>query len=613
MFKITREKGERLTHLKVTGGALKVKDPVKYGDGEEKINQIRLYNGPKFVSVNEALPGDVCAVTGLSKTFAGEKLGSSAGVKSGHLEPVMRYRMIIPESVPARTFYPIVKALEEENPELRVRWDERASAIFVSLMGTVQAEILKRLIKDRSDVDVGFDTGTVIYKETIAGRVEGVGHYEPLKHYAEVHLVLEELPRGSGLVLASSCRENDLELRWQRLILTHLAEKEHLGVLTGSAITDMKITLTAGKAHLKHTEGGDFRQATYRAVRQGLMKAESVLLEPYYSFVMELPASDVGRAITDVRMMGGEFEPPSEEGGVSVLRGRAPVKEMDGYMTTLASYTGGEGKLSLSFAGYDRCHDADKVIKTIDYDPERDVANSPDSVFCAHGAGFVVKCNEVGDYMHLEATLAADKGAAAKRRNISIDEKELEAIMLREFGPIKRPVYSEPRRVEAPAKRHKVGGIDTSLIIIDGYNVIYSWDDLRAIADAGDLEGARERLISIAVNYAAFTGCRTAVVFDAYRVPGGNGEKYEKNGVNIVYTKENETGDAYIERIVYGIGKNEKVRVVTSDWLIQLTALRTGVLRMSSAEFEAEVEAVDARIGELIKKHFDVYDSDGGA
>ncbi len=606
VYKITREKGERITHLKITGGTLTVKDTVATTAGEEKINQIRFYTGPKYRTENSAGAGDVCAVTGLSGTFPGEALGDAAPPRQSFLEPVMRYRLILPGDVAPETFLSKMRAIAEEDPNLRVTWDAATSSIGVSLMGTVQAEILKRLIKDRFDVDVSFGTGAVIYKETVAEKVEGAGHYEPLRHYAEVHVMIEPLPRGAGVVIGSDCPEDKLEGRWQRLIMTNLSEKAHRGVLTGSELTDVRITLVAGRAHLKHTEGGDFRQASYRAVRQGLMKAKSVLLEPYYSFVIETPTPDIGRAISDVRMMGGEFKTPVENNGVSVLKGTAPVKAMDPYMQILAAYTGGRGKLSLSPAGYGECRDAEKVISSFAYDPERDIADSPDSVFCAHGAGFVVKWNEADSYMHVERDLDGREKAERRRRNVSIDEKELERIMLREFGPIKRPVYGEPRTVEATGK-HRVGGVKTTFLIIDGYNVIYAWDDLRALADAGDLAGARERLIGVVVNYASFTGVRAVLVFDAYRVPGGHGEKYERHGVNVVYTRENETGDAYIEKFVYRIGKNDEVRVVTSDWLIQLTALRTGVLRLSSAEFEREVASVDAKIGELIAAHTDKY------
>ncbi len=606
VYKITRDKGDRLTHIKITGGVLSVKDVLETPAGEEKVNQIRFYTGPKYTAETSAEAGDVCAVTGLSGSYPGETFGAEPSGAKGFLEPVMRYRLVLPEDVSPETFLPKMRALAEEDPNLRVTWDGESKSIGVSLMGVIQAEVLKRVVSDRYGVDVSFDSGAVIYKETVADRAEGAGHYEPLRHYAEVHVMIEPAPRGAGVIFAADCPEDMLEGRWQRLIMTNLSEKIHRGVLTGSELTDVRITLVAGRAHLKHTEGGDFRQASYRAVRQGLMKAKSVLLEPFYSFVIEVPTPDIGRAISDVRMMGGEFKTPVENNGTSVLEGKAPVKTMDSYMQTLAAYTGGRGKLSLSPAGYGECRDAEKVIKSFGYDPERDISDSPDSVFCAHGAGFVVKWNEADSYMHVARELDGREKAESRRRNVSIDEKELEQIMLREFGPIKRPVYGEPRVVEAGAK-HRVGGVKTTFIIIDGYNVIYAWDDLRAMADAGDLSGAREKLVNVVTNYASFTGVRAVIVFDAYRVPGGTGEKYDRNGVKIVFTKENETGDAYIEKFVYGIGKNEEVRVVTSDWLIQLTALRTGVLRLSSAEFEREVASVDERIGELIASHTDDF------
>ena len=604
VYKITREKGERLTHVKITGGSIRVKDTVDTGRGGEKINGIRFFAGAKSRSANEAEAGDVCALTGLSETAAGQTLGDAAPTAREVLEPVMRYRLVLPQDVVPVTFFPKLKALAEEDPSLRAEWDGATSSIHVSLMGTVRAEILKREISDRYGVDVSFDSGAVIYKETIAERAYGVGHYEPLRHYAEVYLMLEPLPRGSGVVIGTDCPEDELDGRWQRLIMTHLAERTHRGVLTGSELTDVRMTLISGRAHLKHTEGGDFRQATYRAVRQGLMRAKSVLLEPFYDFVMELPLEYIGRAITDVKLMNGVVKTNVENDGATVLTGKAPVKTMDGYMAILAAYSGGRGKLSLSPGGYGECADAEKVIKAFAYDAERDVADPPDSVFCAHGAGFVVKWNEVEKYMHVAQR--GDGPSSSKVR--PIDEKELEELMMREFGPIRRKVYSEPKRVEAQDACHRINGLKTDLLIIDGYNVIFAWDCLREAAKSGDLEGARARLLSTLANYAAFTGCRIVVVFDAYRVPGGDGEKYDYHGVGVVFTKENETGDAYIERLVYKVGKNERVRVVTSDWLIQLSSLRTGVMRMSSSEFVAEIGRVNAKIAELIESNNDVYE-----
>ena len=604
VYKITREKGERLTHIKVTGGSVRVKDTVDTGRGEEKINGIRFFSGAKFRSADSASAGDVCALAGLSETYAGQALGDAAPTARDVLEPVMRYRLVLPSDVAPVTFFPMVRALAEEDPSLRAEWDAATSSIHVSLMGAVRAEILIREISDRYGVDVSFDSGAVIYKETISGRSYGVGHYEPLRHYAEVYLMLEPAPRGTGVVIGADCPEDELEGRWQRLIMTHLAERTHRGVVTGSELTDVRITLISGCAHLKHTEGGDFRQATYRAVRQGLMRAKSVLLEPYYNFVIEIPIEQIGRAITDVRMMNGTVKTNVENNGTAILTGSAPVKTMDGYMAILSAYSGGRGKLSLSHGGYGECADADKVIKAFAYDAESDVADPADSVFCAHGAGFVVKWNEVEKYMHV-----ARRGERAPAKKIrSIDERELEELMLREFGPIKRRSYSEPKRVEAENVRHRINGVGTDLLIIDGYNVIYAWDELREAAENEDLEGARRRLLSTVANYAAFTGCRSVVVFDAYRVPGGEGEKFDFHGVNVVFTKENETGDAYIERLVYKVGKNDRVRVVTSDWLIQLSSLRTGVLRMSSAEFGAEIERVSAEIAETIAKNTDLYE-----
>ncbi len=609
VFKITRDKSDRLSHMKILGGKLRVRDTVLYNGKTEKISAIRLYSGTKFTAADEALPGDVVAVTGLSETGAGDMICDPAFPphdnirEKPYLEPLMRYRIGLPEGVDAKTFLPRLRQLEEEDPLLRVEWNERLSEIRVRLMGEIQVEILKALIEERFGISVVIDSGRVVYKETVEDTVEGVGHYEPLRHYAEVHLLIEPLPRDSGVVFTSKLSVNELDLNWQRLILQNLSEKQHLGVLTGSPLTDVRITVAAGKAHIKHTEGGDFRQATYRAVRQGLMQARSKLLEPYYSFRLEIPPKYLSRAMNDIRQMSGTADTPTDAGGFSVITGKAPVTEMNGYSVTVAAYTGGEGRLYLEAAGYGDCHDSEKVISEFCYEPERDLDNTPDSVFCAHGGGFTVKWNKVSEYMHLESCLRprGDGEKKHRRQNLSIEEKELEAIMLREFGPIKRPSYREAVTVEAKGyvPREKREG---QYLIVDGYNVIFSWDDLRAEAES-ELESAREKLMGILANYAAFTGCRVVLVFDAYRVPGGNGEKFDHKGISVVFTKENETGDAYIEKLIYEIGKNAHVRVVTSDWLIQLSAVRTGVLRMSSAEFEEEIDSVDAQIGEIIKEN----------
>ena len=599
VFKISHDgQGNRLTHLKVTGGTLRVRAAI----GEEKINQIRLCQGAKFTPTDEVSAGGVCAVTGLSHTENGQGLGLEDSAVSPVLEPMMNYRIVLPEVVDSRTMLPKLRLLEEEDPQLHIFYDSRLQEIRVSLMGKVQAEILQSVIAQRFGVDVDIDRGRVMYKETICGKAEGVGHYEPLKHYAEVHLILEPLPTGSGLVFASACSEDILDRNWQRLILTHLMEKTHLGVLTGSPITDMKITLAAGRAHLKHTEGGDFRQATYRAVRQGLMQAESKLLEPWYAFRLELPAEQLGRAINDIRAKHGTFESPEDAGDMVRLRGRAPVAAMNDYAAEVAAYTGGRGRLALEMAGYDVCQTAEEVIAAFAYEPESDLDNTPDSVFCAHGAGFNVKWNEVPQYMHLESCLKKEVPYTPQvnRRNLQLDEKELEAIMVREFGPIKRPTYRTPAASFA-GEAEGSAAISKRRFIVDGYNVIFAWDDLHRLAEV-DLAAAREQLLHQLANFAGFTGTEVVLVFDGYKVRGNEGEKFDKHGVHVVYTKEHETGDMYIERLVQEIGKNEQVRVVTSDGLIQLSAVRTGVLRMSAREFEIELAAVNDEIGKVLEK-----------
>ena len=605
VFKITHDKGgAKVTHLKVTGGALRVRDTVSYGDKSEKISAIRIYNGAKFENVELTQAGGVCAVTGLSEARDGQGLGAEESGAEPILEPVMNYRVVLPEGVDAKTFLPKLRLLEEEDPMLRVTWDSHLQEINVRLMGEVQVEILKSLIADRFDIAVQIDNGRVLYKETIADSVEGVGHYEPLRHYAEVHLLLSPLPRGSGLQFSTRCSEDSLDRNWQRLILMHLAEKQHLGVLTGSPITDMKIVLAAGRAHIKHTEGGDFRQATYRAVRQGLMNAKSVLLEPYYSFYLEVPSEQIGRAISDIKLRFGTFSAPELLGEFSAVSGIAPVTTMNNYAAEVAAYTGGRGRLRLTVSGYDVCHNTEQVVAEFGYDPEGDLENTPDSVFCAHGGGFGVKWDKVPEYMHLESCIKKDKipyEAAPNTRNFHIDDKELEAIMEREFGPAKltqtlyrpKPTYKEEHG-GAPenAERKKY-------VIVDGYNCVFAWKELKFLAET-DISAARDRLADILCNYAAFTGSEVVLVFDAYMVAGGSGENFNYHNIHIVYTEERETGDVYIERLVSEIGKNENVRVVTSDGMIQLSAVRFGVLRVSAREFEREIEAVNEKISEKL-------------
>ena len=601
VFKISHDpQGKRLTHLKVTGGTLRVRDAVSYAGHQEKAAQLRIYSGGRFRAVDQVPAGGICAVQGLTATWGGQGLGAEESGVRPVLEPVMRYRVALPPDCDSRTLLPQLRQLEEEDPQLR--FTSHGGEIHVSLMGRIQAEILKSLVSERFGVEIDLDRGRVLYKETIDGPVEGVGHFEPLRHYAEVHLLLEPLPQGSGLVLATRCPEDDLDRSWQRLIMTHLQEKTHLGVLTGSPVTDMKITLMSGRAHVKHTEGGDFRQATYRAVRQGLMQAKSRLLEPYYAFRLEVPPEQLGRAISDVRLRSGSFDAPEEAGDMTLLRGRVPVTEFDDYAQEVASYTGGRGRLSLEPAGYGPCHNPDAVIAAADYDPEADLENTPDSVFCAHGGGFPVKWNRVAEYMHLPGCLEKprDEEAPARRRCIRLDDAELEAIMAREFGPVRRPLYRAPEKRETLPDTG-LREIGQRYYVVDGYNVIFDWDELHALADR-DLSAARERLMDTLCGWAAFTRTQVVLVFDGYKVPGSLGEKLDYRGIHVVYTKERETGDMYIERFLQQVGKNDHVRVVTSDGLIQLSAVRTGVMRMSSAEFGRQVAEASDQIQAFIAR-----------
>lgn len=601
VFKISHDaQGKRLTHLKVTGGTLRVRDAISYGGRQEKAAQLRIYTGGRFRPVDQVPAGGICAVQGLTATWGGQGLGEREEAVRPVLEPVMRYRMALPPDCDSRVLLPQLRQLEEEDPQLR--FTARDGELHVSLMGRVQAEILRSLVAQRFGVEVELDRGRVLYKETIDAPVEGVGHYEPLRHYAEVHLLLEPLPQGSGLVLATRCPEDDLDRSWQRLIMTHLQEKTHLGVLTGSPVTDMKITLMSGRAHIKHTEGGDFRQATYRAVRQGLMQVRSRLLEPYYAFRLEVPPEQLGRAISDVRLRSGSFDAPEEAGDMTLLRGRVPVTEFDDYAQEVASYTGGRGRLSLEPAGYGPCHNPDAVIAAADYDPEADLENTPDSVFCAHGGGFPVKWNRVAEYMHLPGCLEKprDEEAPARRRCIRLDDAELEAIMAREFGPVRRPLYRAPEKRETLPDTG-LREIGQRYYVVDGYNVIFDWDELHALADR-DLSAARERLMDTLCSWAAFTRTQVVLVFDGYKVPGSLGEKLDYRGIHVVYTKERETGDMYIERFLQQVGKNDHVRVVTSDGLIQLSAVRTGVMRMSSAEFGRQVAEASDQIQAFIAR-----------
>ena len=604
--KVSRDpQGNRLTWLKITGGSLRVREPVSYMDRngdllEEKAVQLRLYSGEKFSAVDVAYPGQLCAVTGLGGTFAGQGLGFESGGSAPVMEPVMTYRVVLPKGCdPVQTLQKL-RQLEEEDPQLHIAWDDRLKQLQVQIMGSVQLEVLRSLIESRFSIPVQLDTGRIYYKETIEAPVEGVGHFEPLRHYAEVHLLLEPLPRGSGLMFDSVCSTDVLDGNFQRLVMGHLSEKTHLGVLTGAPITDMKITLLVGRAHVKHTEGGDFRQATYRAVRQGLMQAKSVLLEPWYDFVLTVPTPMVGRAITDIRAMSGAFDTPENEGEFSILRGAVPASELKDYADQVAAYTQGQGILQVTPQGYAPCHDPERVIAEANYDPEADLENTPDSVFCDHGAGVTVKWDQVHRFMHLESGLKPDKSAepAIITRNLSMDDKELEAIMEREFGPVKRPLYRAPENRPATEKLTIRPPRQTALIV-DGYNVIFAWEELAETAKS-DLDAARRRLCDKLVSYAGYKKCRLVVVFDGYKVKGNPGEKQLLHGVQVVYTKENETADAYIEALADQIGPNYAVRVATSDSLVQLSSLRSGVLRMSARELQQELE----RTGQEMKAHF---------
>ena len=607
IYKISRDpQGNRLTWLKVTGGSLKVRQSLTYtnakGDTiEEKIIQLRLYSGEKFTAPETVLPGQLCAVTGLTATRIGQGLGTESAASAPVLEPVMTYRVVLPKGCDPLTALPKLRLLEEEDPQLHILWDDRLKQIHVQIMGKVQLEVFRSLVEQRFNMDVTLDSGRIYYKETIKNTVEGVGHFEPLRHYAEAHILLEPLPAGSGLVFDTVCSTDVLDIAYQKLIISHLAEKQHRGVLTGAPITDMKLTLLVGKAHLKHTGGGDFRQATYRAVRQGLMQAESVLLEPWYRFTLTLPTEQVGRAITDIRAMSGEFDAPEAVGNTSILKGLIPAGELGDYADQLAAYTQGRGQLQIALEGYAPCHNQEAVVAETGYDPEADLENTPDSVFCAHGAGFTVKWHQVHEYMHLESGLKKDKPAEPAiipRRHI--DDKELEAIMDREFGPIKRPQYYAPANRSAK-EEITIRAPRESALIVDGYNIIFAWEDLAETA-ASDLDAARRHLCDALSSYAGYKKCRLVLVFDGYKVKGNPGEKEKYAGIQLVYTKEGQTADAYIESLVDQIGKNYAVRVATSDGLVQLSSLRSGVLRMSARELREEVDTAKAEMRKLYGK-----------
>ena len=590
VYKIMRDaRGRRLSCMKITGGALHNRDSIN----GQTVTELRVYSGANYETVQEAAAGSIVAVQGLDGSYAGQGLGFESDAAQPETEAVMSYRIALPEGADALSAYKQLRQLEDEDPQLHIGWNERLREISVHIMGRVQTEVLTELIRERFDLDVTITSGGIAYKETVAAPVYGVGHFEPLRHYAEVHLLIEPAERGSGLSFESRCPTDELDRNWQSLIMTNLAEKTHLGVLTGSPLTDVKIGLIAGRAHVKHTEGGDFREAVYRAVRQALMKAESVLLEPCCEFRLEVPPEQIGRAISDVRAMSGSFDTE----GSSVIKGVAPVSEMNGYAEILASYTSGTGRLSTRPAGYYPCHNAKQVIQAAGYDPEADAANTADSVFCSHGAGTAVKWNEVERFAHIAPRLGGKPPEAVQRpRYFSIDDKELEAIMEREFGPVRRRMYTKAQKQETP--EFSVAPSKREYVIVDGYNFIFGTPEYKELA-AASLSLARERLSDTLRSYRAMRDCELVLVFDGYRVAGNTGER-ETQGIRTVYTKENETADMYIEKLADDIGKNYSVKVVTNDSLIRLSALRSGVLRMSVKEFSDELDGVMKKIMEYI-------------
>lgn len=614
VFKVSQdEQGARLTWLRVTGGVLKVKAQLA-GDGWiEKADQLRVYSGAKYTLAEALGPGEVCAVTGLTKAAPGEGLGAEWDSGLPALEPVLSYRVELPAGTDAHTALAALRRLEEQEPQLHVVWDETLGEIHVQLMGEVQLEVVRSLLAERYGLDVTFGPGGILYKETIAEPVEGVGHYEPLRHYAEVHLKLEPLPAGSGLELAADCPDEMLEKNWQRLVLTHLAEKQHVGVLAGMPLTDVRITLIAGRAHPKHTEGGDFRQATYRAVRQGLMLAKSVLLEPWYAFRIEVPAENLGRAMADVQRMEGSFDPPAQDGDAAALTGSAPVACMQGYPQEVTGYTHGRGRVTLTPGGYRPCHNTAEVLAAIGYECERDIENTPDSIFCAHGAGFAVKWDKVRQYMHVDsgfgrvrrpdepAAQPLARRAAAYRTTLE-EDAELMRIFERTYGPIKRDPLAafRPVKKERPDFDAMHWTIQPEYLLVDGYNIIFAWDELSALAK-DSLDAARKKLADILCNYQGFKKCHVILVFDAYKVPGSRGTVEQYHNIHVVYTREAETADMYIERVTHEIGKERRVRVATSDGMEQLIILGHGALRVSARAFREEVDEVERAIRQLVQ------------
>lgn len=630
VYKISQDKGQRLTFLKVTGGCLKVKEVLQSRKNKngEKINQIRIYSGDKFKTADAAEAGTICAVTGISFTQCGDGLGTDRDSPLPVLEPVLTYKLELPEHIDAHTVLTKMRILESEDPQLKVVWNERSGEIQIQLMGDIQLEILQSVIAKRFGFAVTFGKGSIIYKETIADSVEGIGHFEPLRHYAEVHLIMKPAKRDSGLVFKTQCKEDVLDKNWQRLILTHLYEKTHIGVLTGSPITDMEITLASGRAHAKHTEGGDFRQATYRAVRQGLRSAKSILLEPIYTFILEVPTENIGKAMSDIQRMFGTFDAPETVGEFSVIRGTAPVSTMYDYTREVMQYTHGKGKLLCTLKGYEPCHNAEEVIEKAGYDCDGDTDNPCDSVFCSHGAGYNVKWNEVKSHMHLPSALSAPKSeyistnnagkyfsSRKNADNLFALDKELMEIFEQTYGPIKNRCtnVNQGHFTFTESKEKKEKGAYKSVrtpkyegpeyLLVDGYNVIFSWDNLKKLSK-DNIEGARNALINILCNYQGYKKCEVILVFDAYKVKGSTREVEKINNIHVVYTKEAETADMYIEKTTHTLAKNHKVRVVTSDALEQIIILGNGALRVSSREFLYEIEQAQADIKSIIERQF---------
>lgn len=612
VYKITRdEQGNRLTHMKITGGTLHTKDMI----GDEKAEQIRIYSGSKYITADHARGGDICAVTGLKKSYAGQGLGFEKHAAEPVLESVLIYQVILPPEADTHTVLTRLKQLEEEDPQLHVIWNEQLQEIQMQLMGEVQTEILKTIISDRFGFDVEFGQGRITYRETIASPVVGAGHFEPLRHYAEVQLLLEPGERGSGIVYDTACSEDVLDRNWQRLIMTHLMEKEHIGVLTGSPVTDMKVTILTGRAHLKHTEGGDFRQATYRAVRQGLRKAESVLLEPWYEFRLEVPSEMVGRAMSDVQKMGGSFSEPQPAGNFTILTGKAPVSGMKDYSVEVVSYTKGHGHLSCSLCGYEPCHNQEQVIEAMGYDPDRDVENTADSVFCSHGAGYTVNWNEVDEHLHTdsgwssaeEKTEEKQTYAAVRRvssyRGTKEEDAELDRIFEMTYGRPKKRTVIGKREITAEPQKVKIqpSKVLEEYLLVDGYNIIFAWDQLKELARV-NMDSAREALIEILSNYQGYKDCHVIVVFDAYRIKGGERRFERHENVDVVYTKEAETADMYIEKTAHEKSSEYLVRVATSDRLEQLIIVGNGAFKVSADEFRLEVEQADLEIAGILEE-----------